>query len=129
MTTTTTEEELQRPPAEVRYAEELAALRAEDRDHRPPGWELSLRAARRFIVGDETAGIARKFVGDPALVEQPTSGTRCLPMSTARTPGALAAAPTSTRIPRAARTARTGWQQRVASGVGEGAMAVAFIHR
>ncbi|MFF2542540.1 hypothetical protein ACFVUY_08245 [Kitasatospora sp. NPDC058063] len=65
VTTPTTEEELQRPPAEVRYAEELAALRAEDRDPRPPGWELSLRAASRFIVGDQTAGIARKFVGDP----------------------------------------------------------------
>ncbi|MFI9319283.1 hypothetical protein ACIGXI_05740 [Kitasatospora aureofaciens] len=55
MTTTTTEEELQRPPPEVRYAEELAASHAEDRDPRPPGWELSLRAARRFIVGDEDA--------------------------------------------------------------------------
>ncbi|MFJ6770241.1 hypothetical protein ACIQOV_04555 [Kitasatospora sp. NPDC091257] len=56
MTTNTAEEELQRPPTEVRYAKELAALRAEDRDHRPPGWKLTLRAARRFIVGDEKAG-------------------------------------------------------------------------
>ncbi|MFJ5924916.1 AAA family ATPase [Kitasatospora sp. NPDC092948] len=61
---------LQRPPAEVRYAEELAALRASDRDPRPPGWELSLRAARRFVVGDESAGISRKFVGNSALVER-----------------------------------------------------------
>ncbi|MFD8950514.1 ATP-binding protein [Streptomyces xanthophaeus] len=61
---------LQRPPAEVRYAEELAALRAQDADHRPPGWQLSLRAARRFVVGDEAAGISRKFVGDTALVER-----------------------------------------------------------
>ncbi|MGW7109986.1 ATP-binding protein [Streptomyces xanthophaeus] len=61
---------LQRPPAEVRYAEELAALRARDADHRPPGWQLSLRAARRFVVGDEAAGISRKFVGDTALVER-----------------------------------------------------------
>lgn len=37
VTTSTTEEQLQRPPAEVRYAEELAALRAEDRDHHQPG--------------------------------------------------------------------------------------------
>ncbi|MFF3618416.1 AAA family ATPase [Streptomyces sp. NPDC002467] len=73
MTTTTAitaAEELQRPPAEARYAEELAALRASDTDHRPPGWQLSLRAARRFIVGDEEAGIGRKFVGDTALVER-----------------------------------------------------------
>jgi MoxR-like ATPase len=63
-------DEIQRPPAEVRYAGELAALRAEDTGPRPPGWALSLRAARRFIAGDEPAGISRKFVGDPALVDR-----------------------------------------------------------
>ena len=31
---------VQRPPAEVRYAQELAALRADDRDPRPPGWAV-----------------------------------------------------------------------------------------
>ncbi|GAA2474286.1 MoxR family ATPase [Streptomyces thermolineatus] len=67
---TAPEEELQRPPAEVRYAEELAALRAADTAPRPPGWFLSPRAARRFVVGDETAGISRKFVGDPSLVDR-----------------------------------------------------------
>ncbi|MFE3906237.1 AAA family ATPase [Streptomyces sp. NPDC059153] len=61
---------VQRPPAEVRYAEELAALRADDRDPRPPGWELSLRAARRFVIGDADAGISRKFVGNPSLVDR-----------------------------------------------------------
>ncbi|WP_051653875.1 ATP-binding protein [Kitasatospora cheerisanensis] len=61
---------MQRPPAEVRHAEELAALRDADRDPRPPGWQLSLRAARRFVVGDERAGISRKFVGNAALVER-----------------------------------------------------------
>ncbi|MFE9019876.1 AAA family ATPase [Streptomyces sp. NPDC007808] len=65
-----TEEQLQRPPAEVRYADELAALRAADGDPRPPGWQLSLRAARRFVVGDEQAGISRKFVGNVSLVER-----------------------------------------------------------
>lgn len=64
------QEQLQRPPAEVRYAQELAALRSGDGDHRPPGWELSLRAARRFIIGDEDAGISRKFVGNPSLVDR-----------------------------------------------------------
>ncbi|WP_328873630.1 AAA family ATPase [Streptomyces sp. NBC_00287] len=64
------EEQLQRPPAEVRYADELAALRAADDDPRPPGWQLSLRAARRFVVGDEQAGISRKFVGNVSLVER-----------------------------------------------------------
>ncbi|MEJ8670957.1 MULTISPECIES: AAA family ATPase [unclassified Streptomyces] len=64
------DEQLQRPPAEVRHAAELAALRAGDGDPRPPGWQLSLRAARRFIVGDERAGISRKFVGNVSLVER-----------------------------------------------------------
>ncbi|MEU1367017.1 AAA family ATPase [Streptomyces sp. NPDC005803] len=61
---------VQRPPAEVRYAQELAALGADDRDPRPPGWELSLRAARRFVIGDPPAGISRKFVGNPSLVDR-----------------------------------------------------------
>ncbi|HEY4459743.1 MAG TPA: AAA family ATPase [Pseudonocardiaceae bacterium] len=62
--------ELQRPPAEVRFADELDRLRADDRDPRPPGWALSLTAARRFIVGDERLGVSRKFVGDPSLIDR-----------------------------------------------------------
>ena len=61
---------VQRPPAEVRFADELAALRDGDTGDRPPGWALSLRAARRFILGDERAGISRKFVGDPSLIDR-----------------------------------------------------------
>ncbi|BDH57788.1 hypothetical protein MTP03_27270 [Tsukamurella sp. PLM1] len=64
-----THEQVQRPPAEVRYAAELAELAAGDTAQRPPGWALSLRAARTFIVGDG-AGITRKFVGDIALIER-----------------------------------------------------------
>ena len=61
---------VQRPAAEVRYADELARLAADDRGERPPGWALSLRAARRFILGDERAGVSRKFVGDPSLIDR-----------------------------------------------------------
>ncbi|MEU5692383.1 AAA family ATPase [Actinosynnema sp. NPDC020468] len=61
---------VQRPPAEVRYADELDRLRDQDRAHRPPGWALSLDAARRFVVGDERLGVRRKFVGDPSLVDR-----------------------------------------------------------
>ncbi|MFJ4876726.1 AAA family ATPase [Streptomyces sp. NPDC088745] len=67
---TAEQESLQRPPAEVRYADELAALRAGDTGPRPPGWALSLRAARSFVVGDEQSGISRKFVGSPSLVDR-----------------------------------------------------------
>jgi len=42
-----------RPPAEVVYAEELVALAANDNNARPPGWKLSPRAVRQFIVGAE----------------------------------------------------------------------------
>jgi MoxR-like ATPase len=61
---------LQRPPAEIRYAEELATLRANDGHPRPPGWLMSMRAARRFILGDTKHGVERKFVGDPALIDR-----------------------------------------------------------
>jgi MoxR-like ATPase len=60
----------QRPPAEVRWADELAELRASDRSPRPPGWVLSVDAARRFILGDPKKGIEKKFVGDPSLIDR-----------------------------------------------------------
>lgn len=72
-----------RPPAEVTYAEELAALAAHDSHPRPPGWQLSPRAVRQFILGVEGGGlehawlgkpvqtvITPKFLGDDALVER-----------------------------------------------------------
>jgi MoxR-like ATPase len=67
---TETVPEVQRPPAEVLYADELARLRDADRGARPPGWQLSLRGVRTFIVGDPAQGIRRKFVGNAALVER-----------------------------------------------------------
>ena len=70
MTEKITEEMLQRPPAEVRFAEELDRLREADTGPRPPGWALSMEAARRFIVGDDAQGIRRKFVGDPSLIDR-----------------------------------------------------------
>ncbi|HDS3083562.1 TPA: hypothetical protein QID78_005046, partial [Escherichia coli] len=44
---------LQRPPAAVLYAVELAKLKQNDNAPCPPGWQLSLPAARAFILGDE----------------------------------------------------------------------------
>ncbi len=66
----TAEPSLQRPPAEVTYAAELVALEKADTGPKPPGWKLSARAVRTFIMGDAAKGIARKFVGQPALVER-----------------------------------------------------------
>lgn len=62
--------QVQRPPAEVRYADELDRLRAADTAARPPGWALSVQAARRFVVGDPELGVSRKFVGDPSLIDR-----------------------------------------------------------
>jgi MoxR-like ATPase len=59
---------VQRPPAEVLYAEELARLASEDRGPVPPGWRLSMRAVMRFIAGD--TGIRRKIVCAPSLLER-----------------------------------------------------------
>jgi MoxR-like ATPase len=59
-----------RQPTERRYAGELERLAAADADPRPPGWKLSAKAVRRFIVGDEPLGVSRKFYGDDALVER-----------------------------------------------------------
>ncbi|NHQ84748.1 AAA family ATPase [Iodobacter sp. HSC-16F04] len=61
---------LQRPPAEITYAGELARLQEQDRDPRPPGWLLSLNAIRRFILGDASMGISRKMVAPVAAIER-----------------------------------------------------------
>lgn len=58
----------QRPPAEVTFARELDALRARDSAPKPPGWKLSPRAVRAFILGDEK--VSKKFVGNPSLVDR-----------------------------------------------------------
>jgi MoxR-like ATPase len=59
-----------RAPAEALYADELATLASDDPHPRPVGWRLSPRAVRRFVIGDERAGISRKFYGDDALIDR-----------------------------------------------------------
>ena len=63
-----------RPPAEVFYAEELAALAKADKDPRPSGWKLSPKAVRSFICGSKSPHINRKFFGDDVLVERAIIG-------------------------------------------------------
>ena len=55
---------LQRPPAAVLYADELAKLKQNDNAPCPPGWQLSLPAARAFILGD-SCGMQIKFHPNP----------------------------------------------------------------
>src|SRR6478609_1507715 len=62
-----------RPPAEIRFAAELAALADADATAKapiPPGWRLSARAVRAFVVGDARLGVSRKFYGDDPLVDR-----------------------------------------------------------
>lgn len=62
--------QLQRPPAEVLYADELKKLCKADKVPRPPGWAMSLTGARRFILGDAEAGNERKIVAPAAAIER-----------------------------------------------------------
>ncbi|MCL2467108.1 MAG: AAA family ATPase, partial [Micrococcales bacterium] len=62
-----------RVPAEVRYADELERLRERDEATNaviPPGWQLSARAVRSFVIGDDATGVTRKFYGDDPLVDR-----------------------------------------------------------
>lgn len=63
-------EAVQKRPAETRFADELARLAAADTGPRPPGWHLSPRAVRAFVLGDDAKGVAQKFWGDNALVDR-----------------------------------------------------------
>lgn len=59
-----------RAPAALTYADELRRLADADKGPRPPGWRLSPRSVRAFVVGDSKLGIRRKFHGDDALVDR-----------------------------------------------------------
>jgi MoxR-like ATPase len=79
---------VQQPPAEERYADQLAFLRAVDSSPRPPGWLLSPERVVDFLCGTRGAAIRAavsaelpdsaprsvviepKFVGSRALVER-----------------------------------------------------------
>lgn len=61
---------LQRPSAEVLYGSEIKKLKKSDKGAKPPGWQLSLPAVRKFILGDPQLKIKPKFVGHSALVDR-----------------------------------------------------------
>jgi MoxR-like ATPase len=63
--------ELQRPPAEVLFADELARLaQADAAQPRPKGWKLTPQSVVRFVLGDDNAGLAPKFVGRRGFIER-----------------------------------------------------------
>jgi len=67
-----------KPPVEVRYQKELAALEAFDTARKPQNWKLSPQAVRTFILGSqkpityqgENIAIRKKYFGNDALVER-----------------------------------------------------------
>lgn len=68
---TTIAAELQRPAAEILYSRELAQLEQESSNQpKPPGWRLSPQAVLTFVLGDESRGLAPKFVGRRSFLER-----------------------------------------------------------
>ena len=74
-------EDVLREPAEVRYADQLAALQQNDPDPPPKPWRLSPRSVLTYIVGGKAlkakvdgksveVPITRKFFGDDGIVER-----------------------------------------------------------
>lgn len=70
-----------REPAEVRYADELQALAASDKDPRPESWRLSPRTVLAYVLGGTSVDavvdgkkravpITTKFYGDRSIVER-----------------------------------------------------------
>src|SRR5215471_17628815 len=67
--------EILRQPAEIKYAEELEYLAKADTSPRPFTWRLSPRMVRTFVLGSRPADkldrpIKQKFYGDPSYVER-----------------------------------------------------------
>ncbi len=67
-----TENELLRQPAEMLYAHELEALKAEDKnEEKPIGWSLSPKSVFKYITGGTSNGVTilPKYMGHNRLVE------------------------------------------------------------
>ena len=71
-------QESMKPPVEVRYREELEALKATDTGCRPANWQMSPGAVRTFILGSpkpvtyqgKEYRIEKKYFGNDALIER-----------------------------------------------------------
>lgn len=67
-----------KPPVEVKYKEELDALKSNDTGRCPENWRLSPKAVRAFILGSaqpmeyngKSVRVEKKYYGNDALVER-----------------------------------------------------------
>ena len=66
----TAQKDVQRLPAEKRFADELHKLAELDGGEVPPGWMLSPRAVEAFIAGDPALSISRKFVAREGVLRR-----------------------------------------------------------
>lgn len=72
------EQEFIKPPVEVRYKEELEALKNTDTGSKPENWQMSPKAVRTFILGSSKPIVyngkeflvEKKYLGNDALVER-----------------------------------------------------------
>jgi hypothetical protein len=63
--------ELQRPAAELLYADELDQLaKADAKAPRPKGWQLTPQSVLTFVLGDDKGKLAPKFVGSRSFLER-----------------------------------------------------------
>jgi MoxR-like ATPase len=64
-------QDIQRPAAEVLYADELERLAKADGDApRPGGWKLTPQSVLKFVLGDGKLKIEPKFVGSRSFLER-----------------------------------------------------------
>lgn len=71
-------QEFIKPPVEIRYREELEALKNTDEGKKPENWQMSPKAVRTFILGSQRPIvhegkeyiIGKKYFGNDALVER-----------------------------------------------------------
>ncbi|HMW37966.1 MAG: AAA family ATPase [Saprospiraceae bacterium] len=64
--------DIQRPPAEITFYEELKALSISDKQKKPGTWKLSPWAVLKYIMGGEISGgitISPKYIGNQKVVE------------------------------------------------------------
>lgn len=65
------EKNLQRPPAELLFKDELAALCKESESFpKPPGWKMTPSSVLKFVLGDPEKETPAKFVGNRSFLER-----------------------------------------------------------
>ncbi|HMY03013.1 MAG: AAA family ATPase [Candidatus Obscuribacter sp.] len=63
--------EIQRKPAELEYARELALLVEKDKKTaKPKGWRMAPDSVLKFVLGDKALNITPKFVGSRNVIER-----------------------------------------------------------